>query len=439
MRITSLEIKQHEFERSFRGYNVDEVNHFLGNIAQEWDRMLNELKMLKMQLDIAEKEASKLKEVEMTLIKTLKTAEDTSTKITETASLEASKTLNDANYTAKKTIEDADFRSRKTLEDAAAQAKKTLDDANYEANKLASEANANANKAVEDAKSEASQLLKDAENNSKLMVSEAENKVETIQKTASLELAELDAKYNALESRRNSLLGQLKSYNNELSKLLDNPDIIAVPLTTSEVVSATAPSEALEEVEEIRTIPELIIEEPKVIDFFEETKEPEEDFSTGVSIPSAVNAINIESSQEDKTNLEIREGIGPKIKEVLNNAGIRDFRTLATTPEYRLRDILTAAGSHFAAHDPSTWNEQALLAENGNWEKLEALKDRLIAGRAPKEEESSSNVDGSNTEEMLDKVNKVKAAIRKAMIEKTESPAVEETKPQSSGSFFDSI
>lgn len=438
MRITSLEIKQHEFERSFRGYNVDEVNQFLGNIAQEWDRMLNELKMLRMQLDIAEKEASKLKEVEMTLIKTLKTAEDTSTKITETANLEASKTINDANYTAKKTIEDADFTSRKTLEEANRQAKKKLDDANYEANKLLSEANSSATKTLENAKNEASQLLRDAENNSKQMVSEAEAKVQSIQKTAAQELAELDAKYNALEERRNNLLGQLKSYSNEISKLVDNPDIIAVPLATSEVVGTILP-EVEEKVEEVRNIPELIIEEPKVIDFFEETKEVEEDFSNGVSIPSAVNAINIESSQEDKTNLEIIEGIGPKIKEVLNNAGIKDFRSLATTPEYRLRDILNAAGSHFAAHDPSTWNEQALLAENGNWEKLEALKDRLIAGRAPKEEESSSNVDGSNTEEMLDKVNKVKAAIRKAMIEKNESPAVEESKPQSSGSFFDSI
>ncbi len=75
MRITSLEIKQHEFERSFRGYNVDEVNQFLGEIAQEWDKMFNEVKMLKMQLDIAEKEASKLRDVEMTLINTLRTAE----------------------------------------------------------------------------------------------------------------------------------------------------------------------------------------------------------------------------------------------------------------------------------------------------------------------------------------------------------------------------
>ena len=431
MRITSLEIKQHEFERSFRGYNVDEVNHFLGNIAQEWDRMLNELKMLKMQLDIAEKEASKLKEVEMTLIKTLKTAEDTSLKITETANKEASKTLEDANYNAKKAIEEADYRSRKTLEDANNLAKKVIEDANADARKLVSDANATASKTLDDANNQAAQLLREAENNSKTMVTEAENKVQSIQQTAAQELAELDVKYNALENKRNILLGQLKSYTFELSKLVDNPDIVEVPLAP--IAPAQEPT-----TEKLKTTPEFIIEEPKAIDFFEETKEPEEDFSNGVSIPSAVNDINLESSQEDKSNLEIIEGIGPKIKEVLNNAGIKDFKTLATTPEYRLRDILLAAGSHFAAHDPSTWNEQALLAENGNWDKLEALKDRLIAGRAPEEQEASQ-VDGTNTEEMLDKVNKVKAAIRKAMIEKSESPTVEENKPQSSGSFFDSI
>ncbi len=46
MKITALEIKQHEFEKSFRGYDIDEVNNFLSNLAQEWERLLNEAKML---------------------------------------------------------------------------------------------------------------------------------------------------------------------------------------------------------------------------------------------------------------------------------------------------------------------------------------------------------------------------------------------------------
>jgi DivIVA domain-containing protein len=369
MRITSLEIKQHEFERSFRGYNVDEVNQFLGEIAQEWDKMFNEIKMLKMQLDIAEKEASKLRDVEMTLIKTLRTAEDTSSRIAENAQLEAARKLDQAEAEATRTV------------DAAKQeAAQTVDEANRKA----------------------AQLIREAEHTGKQLVLEAETKAQDIQKTSEREIAELDARYNALESRKNELLSKLKTYHSDLAKLLEGADLPAV-------------------------IEQPIISAPQV-----EESPIEDDFSSGVSLPSAVNDINLESTkEEDKTDLEVIEGIGPKIKEILNDAGIHDFRTLATTPEYRLRDILSAAGSIYATHDPSTWNEQALLAENGQWDKLEELKGQLVAGRAP--EVTTPTVDGANTEEMLDKVNKVKAAIRKAMVDKNQ-----EEKPKS-GSFFDSI
>lgn len=368
MRITSLEIKQHEFERSFRGYNVDEVNQFLGEIAQEWDKMFNEVKMLKMQLDIAEKEASKLRDVEMTLIKTLRTAEDTSSRIAENAQLEAARKIDQAQAEATKTLETA--KQEATL-------------------------------SVEEANRKAAQLIREAEHTGKQLILEAETKAQDIQRTSEREIAELDARYNALDSRKNDLLAKLKAYHTDLGSLLDSADI---PVTLEPAAPAPVREEA----------------------------PIEDDFSSGVSLPSAVNDINLESTkEEDKTDLEIIEGIGPKIKEILNDAGIQDFRTLATTPEYRLRDILVAAGPIYATHDPSTWNEQALLAENGQWEKLEELKGQLIAGRAP--EVATPAVDGANTEEMLDKVNKVKAAIRKAMVDKSQ-----EEKPKS-GSFFDSI
>jgi hypothetical protein len=108
---------------------------------------------------------------------------------------------------------------------------------------------------------------------------------------------------------------------------------------------------------------------------------------------------------------------------------------------YRIKDILDAAGPHFAAHDPSTWVEQALLAESGEWEKLDRLKEILIGGRVPKKDVAPEIVasrltDGSNTEEMLDKVNKVKAAIRKSMIEKNENS---QATMSNQGSFFDNI
>jgi hypothetical protein len=177
---------------------------------------------------------------------------------------------------------------------------------------------------------------------------------------------------------------------------------------------------------------------------------------------------------------------------------------LATTPIYKIEEILEAAGPQFARHDPSTWTQQAKLAAEGRWHDLEALKGFLVRGKEPEKIEATpapivelpseyishvveekapeiitpafvaveeqvaaeismpavavaevpvveNNLD-SITEEMLEKVNKVKAAIRKAMVEKNDN-ATKDTSPlptlndvmskategASGGSFFDNI
>src|SRR5690606_16365904 len=91
-------------------------------------------------------------------------------------------------------------------------------------------------------------------------------------------------------------------------------------------------------------------------------------------VPSAAAA-----SGDDLTMIE---GIGPRIAEdVLADAGIRSFAELAGTPVDRLRELLAAAGSRFAAHDPGTWPEQAALAAKGNFEALDRLKAELDGGK----------------------------------------------------------
>jgi predicted flap endonuclease-1-like 5' DNA nuclease len=81
-------------------------------------------------------------------------------------------------------------------------------------------------------------------------------------------------------------------------------------------------------------------------------------------------------------DLKIVEGIGPKINELLNNAGIRSFHELAQAPVARLREILQAAGDRYRIHDPASWPEQAQLCASGAWDDLKVLQDRLTAGRA---------------------------------------------------------
>jgi predicted flap endonuclease-1-like 5' DNA nuclease len=79
-------------------------------------------------------------------------------------------------------------------------------------------------------------------------------------------------------------------------------------------------------------------------------------------------------------DLEIVEGIGPKIAELCKAAGIHTFAQLAACDIPRLQTILDAAGPHFRMANPETWPEQAELAMRNRWRALKSLQDVLIAG-----------------------------------------------------------
>ena len=87
------------------------------------------------------------------------------------------------------------------------------------------------------------------------------------------------------------------------------------------------------------------------------------------------------------------EGIGPKIGEHLNAAGITSFAQLANTNPERIREILDEVGG-FAAHDPATWADQAQLAANGEWDKLSEWQDILDGGRIVSEPDDLTKIEG---------------------------------------------
>jgi predicted flap endonuclease-1-like 5' DNA nuclease len=92
-------------------------------------------------------------------------------------------------------------------------------------------------------------------------------------------------------------------------------------------------------------------------------------------------ATRSQAAPEPADDLALIEGIGPKITEILSSNGIRTFAQLARMEPARLRLILEEAGPAYRVADPSTWPEQASWAAVGNWERLQALKDELNAGR----------------------------------------------------------
>lgn len=123
MKITPIEIRQHTFDKGLRGYRTEDVDAFLSSLSQEWERVTSDYKMLKMQLELAEKELGKLKEVEMTLFRTLKTAEDTSAQITEQANQAGAKYVDEAKQKADEMLAEARKRSVLMVQDAENQAR----------------------------------------------------------------------------------------------------------------------------------------------------------------------------------------------------------------------------------------------------------------------------------------------------------------------------
>jgi predicted flap endonuclease-1-like 5' DNA nuclease len=77
------------------------------------------------------------------------------------------------------------------------------------------------------------------------------------------------------------------------------------------------------------------------------------------------------------SNLQVIEGIGPKIEGVLHGEGIDTWKQLSNTTTDRLREILDKEGARYKMHDPSSWAEQAGLADKSTWDELVAIQKKL--------------------------------------------------------------
>ncbi len=79
-------------------------------------------------------------------------------------------------------------------------------------------------------------------------------------------------------------------------------------------------------------------------------------------------------------NLQIVEGVGPKIEGLMKAGGIKDWGALAATSTERIQEILDAAGSRYSLANPTTWPQQAKLANEGKWDELIEYQKFLDAG-----------------------------------------------------------
>jgi predicted flap endonuclease-1-like 5' DNA nuclease len=105
-------------------------------------------------------------------------------------------------------------------------------------------------------------------------------------------------------------------------------------------------------------------------------KEKKKKVKKSVKTPNVI-LTGASSKKDDLTKVE---GIGPKIKELLYNAGIYTFEQLSKTATDKLKQILDDAGPRYRMHKPLTWAQQAKMAAEGKWDELKKWQDELKGG-----------------------------------------------------------
>ncbi len=103
---------------------------------------------------------------------------------------------------------------------------------------------------------------------------------------------------------------------------------------------------------------------------------------------AAAEKIDIKPKKESKkkmdaigsnNNLIIIEGIGQKVNQYLEAAGITSFAQLAMSNFEILKDILVANRLQFL--DPTSWPQQAQLVVEGKMDELKVLQEQLKGGK----------------------------------------------------------
>ena len=107
MKLTALEIKQQQFEKSLRGYDPAEVQSYLSLLATEWEIMAGKIRELENQVDKLNDKLKHYERVEEALHETLQTAKSS-----------AEEKLGGARKEAKNIVDKAELEAETIFQDA---------------------------------------------------------------------------------------------------------------------------------------------------------------------------------------------------------------------------------------------------------------------------------------------------------------------------------
>jgi cell division initiation protein len=120
MKLTPLDIRHKEFKRGMRGYTDAEVDEFLDQVADEFERLFKENIELSDRVEALQEQISHYRTLEDTLQKTLITAQQSAEEVKSSAQKEAGLILRDADLRARDMVGDAERKARDLVNEAFA-------------------------------------------------------------------------------------------------------------------------------------------------------------------------------------------------------------------------------------------------------------------------------------------------------------------------------
>lgn len=135
MKLTPLDIRHKEFTRAMRGYKDIEVDEFLDEVVEEFERVFNENIDYKDKLENIEAKMEQYQNIEETLKKTLVSAQQQADELKQNAQKEADLILRDAELKSRGIINDS-YAERQKVQRSVQALKQKYDDLRYEIRKV---------------------------------------------------------------------------------------------------------------------------------------------------------------------------------------------------------------------------------------------------------------------------------------------------------------
>ena len=135
MKLTPLDIRHKDFKRGMRGYADVEVDEFLDEVADEYERLFKENIDLHERVESLEEKVAGYKRIEETLQKTLVYAQASAEELKQNAKKEAQLVLQDAELKARQMVNEA-YSERQAIEQTMAKLRSAEEDFRFKFRQL---------------------------------------------------------------------------------------------------------------------------------------------------------------------------------------------------------------------------------------------------------------------------------------------------------------